>query len=480
MSRLLQILSAWLQKADAKLPDLRRKPTLLVLVFIACFSCFTGDLWKPYNQDEKGHNFYWDVFGYYSYLPAYFCNGGSMEIPGELANYNPPGPLGTHVPKYTYGLSVMYAPFFAMAYKIAYNTHGALDGFSNAFVTLVHWSTLFYVLCGLLFLRSFLLRYFNEVVVAITLTAVFFGSMIFHYTLTQAEMTHGYLFSLFCAFLWLTQRWHERPRWSLTFWLGFVIGLIALIRPTEVFIFALFVFWDVRSVADLKKKFFFLLQYTPHLLMIALIAAAWWIPQLLFYKKHAGTYFYFSYMRERFFWSDPQIINVLFSYRKGWITYTPLVALSFIGFFFVKKDFVLHKLTLILLTSAILYILSCWWDWNYGGCFGARSFSQQIAILAIPLAFLINYVVYEIKRPVIAGITSLLVAVYICSSVFLNLGFSYQYNTTKKIHPWAMSKNNYWRIIRTYQFSDQENDMWWRDLREPDFLKYSDGSNRND
>lgn len=468
-----------LQKFDAKLPDLRLRPSLIVLVFIGCFSFFTGDLWKPYNQDAGGHNFYWDVFGYYSYLPAYFCNNGSMEIPGGLADYNPPGPLGTHVPKYTYGVSVMYAPFFALGYKIAYNTHAPLTGFSNPFVTCLHWSTLFYVLIGLLFLRALLLRYFNELIVAITLCLVFFGSMVFHYTLTQSEMTHAYLFSLFCAFLWLTQQWHLKPSYKLSFWLAFVIGLITLIRPTEVFIFAFFILWDVRSFADIKTKFKLLLNYWPHMLLIAAVAAAWWIPQLLFYKKHAGTYFYFSYMRERFFWNDPQIINVMFSYRKGWITYTPLVALALLGIPFMKKEFPLSKWSMLLVTAAILYVLSCWWDWNYGGCFGARSFSQQMAIHAIPLAYLLHYFIYDSKAGLMKSVSTFILAICFCSALFLNLGFSYHYNTTKKIHPWAMTKNNYWMVIRTYQFGDLDNDAWWRYLHEPDFIKYSDGTDRN-
>lgn len=469
-----------LQKVDQLLPDVWHKPSWMVIVFIACFSALTMDLWRPYNQNDGGHNFYWDVFGYYSYLPAYFCNDGVMEVGGPLADYNPPGPLGTHVPKYTYGTAVMYAPFFAIGYKVAINTHGALDGFSASFVRCVHWSTLVYVLIGLLFLRKLLLGFFNEKIVAITLTASFFGTMVFFYTLSQAEMTHGYLFSLYCVFLWLCHAWHLKPSWWLTFWLGFVSGLIVLIRPTEIIVVLFFVFWNVKTISDLKQKLRFFIQYWPHIVLILVIAAAWWIPQLMFYKRHAGTYFYFSYMRERFFWSDPQIINVLFSYRKGWITYTPLVALALVGIFTIKRDFPVSKITFLLVTALLVYVLSCWWDWNYGGCFGARSFCQYFAVLAIPLAYLLKYVVYDLPHRNWRSLASLVVAVYLCSSLFLNMGMSYQYNTAKKIHPWAMGKNNYWRVLRTYHFSDKENDAWWRDLREPDFLKYSDGSDRSD
>lgn len=466
-------------KYVAWIPELSGKPSALVIVFSLCFSFFFVDFWRPYNAETKGHNFYWDVFGYYSYLPAMFCNGGSMEFPNDLSDHNPPGPLGTHVPKYTYGMSIMYAPFFALGYKIAYNQKSPLDGFSEPFVTCIHWGSIFYVLLGLFFLRKFLLNYFNEIVTSVTLLCVLFGSMLFMYTFVQSELTHGYLFSLFSIFLYLTQKWHISHQYKYTWWLGLVIGLIALIRPTEAFVFLFFVFWNVRSRVELKEKFVLFKDKYLHFLVIALVAVLLWIPQLIFYKYHAGKFFYFSYMRERFFWDDPQIINVLLSYRKGWITYTPIVLLCFIGFFFIRKQFPLSKWTLIGATSLSLYVLSCWWDWNYGGCFGARSFCQHIAFLSIPLASILNHFFYSEKKYALKGVLSLLVVVWCFSCICLNIGHTYQYNHNKKIHPWATSKSIYWKVLRTYKFTDAYNYKWYSELDEPDFLKYSDGSDRS-
>lgn len=468
-----------LARLDSSVPDLVRQPSLLVIIFTLCFSFWFVDFWRPYNQQAGGHNFYWDVFGYYSYLPAYFCNGGSMELPTPLADYNPPGPIGKHVPKYTYGLAAMQAPFFALAYKIAVNQDSPRDGFSEPFVTCIHWGSIFYVILGMFFLRRLLLYYFSETVVAIVLAASLFGSMLFFYTFVQSEMTHGYLFCLFCIYLYLVRQWHERQRYVTTFWMGLVLGLAVLIRPTEVFIFLYFLVWNVKSWKGLGEKFGFLLRRWPHLLMIVLICAAWWIPQLLFYKEHAGRYFYFSYMRERFFWNDPQILNVLLSYRKGWITYTPVVLLAFAGFFFVGKKVPVSGLSFALITFSILYVLSCWWDWNYGGCFGARSFCQQIAILALPMCAVVERVLMPGRIRKLSALWSLLLLLFLSSCVCLNIGQTYHYQITKKIHPWGTSKTIYWDVIRTYQFDNQYQDKWWRDLKEPDFLKYSDGSDRD-
>jgi hypothetical protein len=460
-------------------PETARKPSILVLLCALLFSFWLVDFWKPYNSNKGGHNFYWDVFGYYSYLPAYFCNNGKLEFKNDLSDHNPPGPLGTHVPKYTYGLSVMYSPFFALSYKIAWNQKSPLDGFSQPFVTCIHWAGIFYVLLGLVFLRKFLLRFFNEPVTAIVLGSCLFGTMLFNYTFVQSELTHGYLFCLFCIFLYLTERWHCQPTYGKTIWVGLVTGLIVLIRPTEVFIFLFFIFWDVRSFGDLKKKFFFLSGNYRHMILIFVIACLWWIPQLLFYKQHTGSYFYFSYMRERFFWNDPQVINVLFSYRKGWITYTPLVALAFVGFFFIPKRVPFTGWTCFLILASVLYVLSCWWDWNFGGCFGARSFCQHIAILSVPLASVLEYLLYSEKRFPLKGVYALMSIVFVCSCISLNMGMTYQYEKNKKIHPWATSKKIYWKVLRTYQFTDAYNYEWYSLLNEPDFVKYSDGSDRD-
>src|SRR6185369_5607609 len=89
-----------------------KKPSVLFIVFTVCFAFWFVDFWKPYNAAKNETNFVWDVFGYYSYLPATFLNKGSFNWHNAASYYNAFGPLNTHMPKYTYGMSIMYAPFF--------------------------------------------------------------------------------------------------------------------------------------------------------------------------------------------------------------------------------------------------------------------------------------------------------------------------------------------------------------------------------
>ena len=459
--------------------DTLKKPSILFLVFSVCFAFWFVDFWAAYSAAQKGTNFTWDVFNYYSYLPAYFCNNGSFEF-GKLieSGFNPVGPLNTHLPKTTYGMSIMYAPFFALAYKIAYNSGTPLTGFSEEFSYCIHWGSMFYVLLGLIFLRKHLLLYFNETVTTITLFASLFGTMLFNYTFSNSEMSHGYLFCLFTGFLYLTDKWHRTPKWSLTIGLAIILGVISLVRPTEILIFLFFIFWNVRSYLDFKEKMTFFLKKYLHFLLMLLIGVLMWVPQFLFWKTHAGTYFYFSYPGERFFWTDPQIFNILFSYRKGWITYTPLILLSFVGLFFIKKSFPLTKGFFVFFVSLNIYMLSCWWDWFFGGCFGARGFCQNIAYLAWPIAFVINSVLYGENSLKYKGLAALLLLVFVFSCVCQNLGQTYSYHN-KKIHPFAMSETIYWKTFRTYSFNTQFEQEFWEYIDEPNYETLRSGENRD-
>lgn len=456
-----------------------KKPSVLVIVFSACFAFWFVDFWRPYNASEKQNNFSWDVMNYYSYLPAYFCNGGSFDFPPPIVKgYLPVGPKNTHIPKTTYGMALLYSPFFALGYKVAYNQKSPLNGVSEPFTTCVHWGSIFYILLGLVFLRKFLLPYFKEPVIALTLLSAMFGTMLFQYTYVQSETTHGYLFMLISLFLYLTQLWHNTQRYKYTIWLGIVVGLISLIRPTEITVAVFFIFWNIKKTSDLMPKLSFFLKNYLHILIISVLVLLTWLPQFIFWKINAGSWFYFSYPGERFFWNDPQIFNILFSYRKGWLLYTPLILLAFIGLFVVKKDFPLSKWTLFLFTAGMVYMLSCWWDWFFGGCFGARGFCQHIAYLSIPIAFLLEYV-FSSGRYKMKGAIRLLTALYLLSCICLNIGQSYQYKLNL-IHFVGMSKKIYWDVFRTYQFPhDRFPDGYWENLNMPDYEKLRSGEKRD-
>jgi len=101
----------------------------------------------------------------------------------------------------------------------------------------------------------------------------------------------------------------------------------------------------------------------------------------------AGTYFYYSYPDEQgFYFNNPQLLNILFSWRKGWLIYTPVMAFSLIGIvmlFKIKRQFFWPMIIYFLLSW---YVLSSWWSWWYGGGLSIRPYIDSYGIFSFGLA----------------------------------------------------------------------------------------------
>lgn len=434
------------------------------------------DLWRGWHFNQT--NFVWDITNYYSYLPAKFCNNNSFEFKNGLEGYLPTGPNGERMPKVTYGMSILYSPFFALGYKIAINQDSPLDGFSEPFKTCIHWGSIFYGLFGLIFLRNFLIKFYNEATVTLTLAISFFGTTLFYYTMGNSEMTHGYLFFLISAFLLTTYHWYQSTSYFKSVLIGLLLGIISLIRPTEILVGAIFVFWGVASINDLKSQFTKLWLNKWHLLIMSLMVVLMWIPQFLFWKERTGSYFFFSYGDEKFFWSDPQIINILFSYRKGWITYSPLIALVFIGFFFMKDEAKKLRPVILILLVINIYMLSCWWDWFFGGGFGARGFTQHIAYLSLPIAAMCNYFFNEDNLKKYWQFLRLTFFAVVFSGISLCIGQTYQF-VKLYIHFHSMSEEAYWHVFGKYYLDEDNMGKLWGKIKEPDYQKLKSGEDRD-
>jgi hypothetical protein len=450
-------------------------PSAIFIVFAVCFSAMLMDMWRGWHDNES--NMIWDNVHYYGYLPATFCNHGSFDFHTEVDVYLATAPNGEKMPKVTYGVSVMQLPFFLLAYKIAINQGSSLDGFSEPFYTCTHWGGIFYGLLALIFLRSFLLKFFSDWTVAITLAVLFFGTNYFHYVLTVGEASHVYLFCLNSVFLLVTWHWYHSPSWPKTILIGFLMGLISLIRPIDILTALIFFLWMVHNKESFVEQMKRLWKAKLHMIAIGVMIFLVWLPQFLFWKKISGKYLFFSYGDERFFWEDPQIINVLFSYRKGWLVYTPLVGLAFIGFFFMKNE--VKKLRPIILSLLLLniYIISCWWDWFFGGSFGSRPFVQHLAWLSIPMAATCSYFSNVNIKEQLRFLRPLFFAV-IFTGISLLVMQNYQF-LQGYIHPYGMTKKSYWKIFGRYNLTESERTGLWGVWREPDYKKLRSGEDRN-
>lgn len=411
-----------------------------------------------------------DVKGYYTYLPSVFIYN---DLKLDYINKNIDKfkdkiwfritPDRNRVIQFTYGLSFLYVPFFLIAHLFSIIFDYDTSGYSDIYSGFLLISCIFYFAIGLIFFRKLLLKYFNQKITTITLISIVLGTNLFYYVTKEATMSHAYSFSLFAIFLYLLEAWLINPKIVLSIYLGFVSGLIILIRPSNGLIILLFFIWNVGSWKMLLSRLFFLTRNYYHILIIICINILIWLPQLLYWKHITGHYFYFSYGENQgFFFNDPEIINVLFSYRKGWLLYTPLMLFSIIGIPFLINKYPGKALPVCVYTVFNIYVISSWCQWWYGGSFGSRPFIESYVLLAISFAAFINWVG---KRSLYLKIPVFLIILML---IFFNQ-FQIKQYLNGAIHYANMTKEAYWETFgktkptsKFYNFLEEPN---YRELK---------------
>ena len=454
--------------------------TIYALIFIFIYMLSFENYWKFWHNEKEQTPFVQDVNQYYSYLPLAIIYG-DMDLEKHNHGYwGVKAPNGGVVPKMTCGMAILYSPFFLLGHKIAINQHSPLDGYSSPYATCVHYGSLFYCFLGLVILAFVLRRFFSDGAVALTLSTLFFATNLFSYTLRDGEMSHAYGFFINSVFLWLTCRWHEKRKSIYFLWIGMTIGLASLVRPAEILIVIVFIGYGVHSFSDFKNKVKEVLFSYKNIPLFLLGFILLWLPQLIFWKIKTDQLFFFSYGEEGFFWLDPQILNLLFSYRKGWFIYTPIMLFSIIGLFMLKDKSRDFKFSISAYLILNIYVLSCWWCWWYAASFGMRAVVQSYAILAVPLAAFYEKVFsFHFKKQIFTVLARSLTVFLFCGFLCLNQVQSYQYRYGI-IHYEDMTEDAYWYVFGRFDFyNDADVQAFQKTLKHPDIDAAKQGKKRD-
>lgn len=429
---------------------------ILMLAVAVIWTNYNNHLWK-----EKHGVVIHDIMGYYSYLPAAvihqdmkfdFVIKQHEQYRGHILRLRTPD--GGIYQKMTMGLAFLYLPFFLIGHIQAHLSGVAPTGFTEPYMYWLVFSAFFYGMAGLLILRKILLQFFSDRLTAFILMIVTAGTNLFYYLTLEAPMSHAYNFFLFLLFAWLTMRWYERADTKTSIWLGLTYGLIGLIRPTNGLIAIFFLLFDLRQIGDLKARFFLLLGNWRNILVIAAMAFVVALPQLIFWKVNTGSWFFYTYGEEGFFFNNPQIIRGLFSYRKGWLIYTPVMIFALIGIFSLRKKAAAFFVPVLIFMLINIYVIFSWWDWSYGGSFGARPMIDSYGFMAISLAAFTDQV-FDRKR-LLGYLLQLVMVLLMAFNIFQML--QYKYAT---IHYAFMTKEAYW-----YSFGKLKADTEFYDLLE--------------
>lgn len=410
-----------------------------------------------------------DAVQYYIYLPAFFIYNDVIELnfrdqltEKEVVDFYwvlTSGNGKKHI-KYTMGVAILYAPFFLLAHGFASlsDTYVA-NGFTTPYHIGVLLSGLFFLMIGLLNLKVFLLNYFEKKVVAFTLFLVVIGTNLFNYSTFEAGMSHIYTFSLLSIALNHLKKWLVFKNNNSLYLVGFMIGLMVLIRPINILIVLFFTLFEVDTLNSLKNRLnLFKVKYKA-ILIAAFCAFLVFIPQLIYWKLATGNWVYYSYDKsEGFFFNDPKIIEGLISYRKGWLVYTPIMFFALMAFFFRSKRMNSFKMNILLLIIPYFYISFSWWCWWYGGSFGMRPLIDLYPIFSILLAFFIS------KLFKASLVNKIVVFTLFTFCVYLNVLQTYKYQKGF-LHHDSMTERTYWN----YFLKKNTHGVYWETLNSPNY-----------
>ena len=441
------------------------------ILFIVLVCAWYGSNLDPWGNNKVIQN---DVVSYYAYLPAALIfNDLNFDFTHDLPEdfegtiWLQTAPNGKPVLRMTMGLAILWIPFFLAAHAYAHLAGHSSLGYSLPYSLSIFSAALFYMMAGLFFLRKILLRYVSDVVTAITLVLVILATNIMYYIISEPGMTHVYNFSLITAFLFFSIRWTEKPGLKYLMVLGVLAGLIVLIRPVNVVVLVFPALIGISSREDLKNRF---VNHWPQILLAGGIAFLVVLPQLLYWKMQTGHFVFNSYMDQgKFYFLKPHILDGLFSYRKGWLVYTPVMALGLAGMVWLKKKAPALFLPLLIFVLVNIYIVFSWWCWWYGGSFGSRPMIDMYGIMAVPLALIIDKVWKQKNR-----VRDLFIALLI-AFIWLNQFQMSQYRTSL-LHWDSMTKEAYWGIFGKKHWPEGYDKM----IEVPDYDKALKGENEYD
>ena len=431
-----------------------------ILITVLLIILLSGYWKKPHKVINA------DVQEYYAYLPAVFVfhDISTLSVPFDYRKaylWTSNSPIGKPVFKFTMGLSFLYAPFFfiAQGYSKLFGIHTMGTGPPYQFALLM--SSFVFLIIGLFTLRKILKKYYSDGVVAITLLSMVIGTNLLYYAGVRAAISHAYSFALFTLFIWNVIQWYKQPTFKTSMILGLLAGIISLIRPSNALIVLFFIFYGVTDKKSLAHRIPLFFKNYQQILTFIFFTLLVWVPQMVYWKTMTGQLFYYSYgTKEGFFFNNPQIINSLFSYHNGWLLYTPIMILALVGIvpvYYRRKAFFWP---ILLFTIANIYLLSSWWCWWFVG-FGNRAYIESYAILSIPFAEFVSFVVYNRQK-----IFRFIFYPLVLFLLFLNTFQVWQYSQNMG-HSDGMTKESYWFLF----LNNHPHGKHYRLMARPDYQK---------
>ena len=444
-----------------------------IILFFIITSIFIIKKTEKYGAWTTSTPFSSDVDQYYSYLPQIIIQK-DPSFKTATRYWAVQQANGNKIQRFTIGVALMELPFFMIAHWAAPHYGYPADGYSAPYAWVLYTGMLMYVFAGLYFIYRSLRFFYGEWFSTLMVICLLFATNLFYYSIAEGLMSHSFLFFLQSGFIFFVLSWYQSGKIKHLIGFCFFGGLAMLIRPTEILIFILPALLGISSKIDLMERIKFLKERKLQILFGILIVFLVFLPQLIYWKTYSGRWLYYSYGEEGFFFGNPKILEFWFGYRKGLIPYTPIMICALIGFIFLWKNNRKLFIGILIFTLINSYVLSCWWDYGYGGSFGNRALIQSFSSLIFPLAAFFHWMINFPKSLKIKTLTLISSMLIIYFSVKLNLIMSLQYRQTI-IHWNGMNKETYWFVFMKEEFTAEDFQKREQLIKMPNYSKMIKG-----
>jgi len=352
----------------------------------------------PGGKIKMGGEIWSDKAHYYAYLPAVFIyHFEAAKYPADIEEKTssgfPPDLKNNKIYiKTTCGVSILVAPFFIMAHVTASLLNLEMDGFSMIYQRMAVVAGVFYLMLGLFFLKKVLDNYFRSWISYITLLFLLAGTNLYFYGLDDVLMSHVYSFFLMSLFLYLLKIFYNEQKRKYVHFilLSIVASMLILIRPTNIVILPIALFFDVHSAKEIGKRVCLFLKPL-HLITLFVIAFLVVLPQLIYWKYAYGAFLHYTYTDEGFTnWLHPRIIEIWFSPLNGLFLYNPILIFMIAGILLMIFKRIQNGIFILGFFLFISYLFSSWGVWYFGGAHGYRPFVDFYPLLVLPFGYFIR------------------------------------------------------------------------------------------
>src|SRR3989338_8107002 len=367
-----------------------------VLLILFVFILLIGEKIQAVIEGESTCVCSYDGFGYYMYNASLFGEGTlymqpewAQELQNEYCDSIAAYQLvkqkyANHLDVYHMGMAYLQLPAYLISDGIARLVGYKSNGFSTPYQLGFLVNALLFIFLGFIYTRKLLRLFFSDRLSALLLFMVFGATNAYITFSHQYDLPHLYLFFLNAGFAYHLFRFlRERETKQLLF-AALLLGITVSIRPTQALLglLPLFLLW---------KEYSFTKDFWRRILLFPLMGLLWNIPQMLYWLIVGGELFIFNLHMEDIVLSDPNLLDFLFSYRKGWLLYSPIFLLLIPGFIVLFRKNRPLFWGLFISTIIYTYVMSAWECWWYASSFGSRVMVDIYPLLLIVLGFTIQH-----------------------------------------------------------------------------------------